>query len=353
MSVYRPVRRILARPASLRLTGSNVNKCISRSNSSSPAAAKYANKLQARLQEEGASSVKELRERLKSAGKEFKEPVSSVSPFLDQQQQSNAKQHSRPSSEAKRKDSSPVKPLSSFLNVQEILKKQNTVEQINALWTLYHASKSGGTGRGYVSATLPLDTYNQMMKRAKQYPMFIVPIPKPDSVGEATESNESPVEFHVLQWNFHEAPPIPSSVSELDSFPHPPPPASTKPNPPIATVIFTPLIQYKLHQSYAPPYMVLTFYTDLVSSRDLVLLRGEITPSSTVSSGSEGSFMLSQQDAQLLAMGLQQFYLPASGSEKAIARSQEAEELLKTFHEKPAEFDWKALMRFTESGLLN
>ncbi|KAJ3008540.1 hypothetical protein NUW54_g3114 [Trametes sanguinea] len=53
-----------------------------------------------------------------------------------------------------------------------------------------------------------------------------------------------------------------------------------------------------------------------------------------------GRFMLSQQDAQLLAIHVQRFYLWNEGSEERAA-------LMKAFHETPADFKWEELLKHT------
>ena len=52
-------------------------------------------------------------------------------------------------------------------------------------------------------------------------------------------------------------------------------------------------------------------------------------------------FMLSQQDAQLLAVHLQRFYLWNEDSDARAA-------LLRAFHETPAEFQWEELLKHTD-----
>jgi ATP synthase F1 complex assembly factor 1 len=114
-------------------------------------------------------------------------------------------------------------------------------------------------------------------------------------------------------------------------------------NPPVSTVLFTPLQEYKLRQNFATPYLILTNYTDLVSTHGVVLLRGEITPSAASADSTDPptGFMLSQQDAQLLAMQLQQFYLWGG-------TNREREELLRLFHEKPEDFNWEHLLKHAD-----
>ncbi|KAI6136966.1 ATP11 protein-domain-containing protein [Pisolithus sp. B1] len=249
-----------------------------------------------------------------------------------------------------RKDSSPIKPLSSILNVAKLLATPHTSSQISALWTAYHASRSGGTGRGYICASLPLEAYNRMTNVAKRYPSFVLPVPrqhKPETspLGDMPEPAH---EFFYLQWDFYSTPSQPSAT-DPDPFQLVPLAPNCTALPPVSTILFTPLQEYKHRGSFATPYLVLTFHTDLSYSHDVVLLRGEITPSAAVTDAKPGRdivdrYLLSQVDAQLLAMGLQEYYLwdKGKGGEE---RDSTAEELLKQFHERPNDFDWQELLK--------
>ncbi|TFK57548.1 ATP11-domain-containing protein, partial [Heliocybe sulcata] len=241
-----------------------------------------------------------------------------------------------------RKDSSPVKPLSSFLNLTKLFESSHTSEQVSALWTAYHLSRSQGTGRGYICASVPVDMYHRMTEVARKYSSFIIPVSR-----EQEGEGERAYEFYYMQWGFHESPEVPS----LDPFA-----VKQEGNPQISTVLFTPLQEYKLRQAFATPYLVLTHYTDLAKTHGVVLLRGEITPSAAapVPSGAgqeEGKFLLSQADAQALAMLLQRFYLWNAGEGVMKQKAKEREELLKGFHESPAEFEWKDLLKHTHLTL--
>lgn len=98
-----------------------------------------------------------------------------------------------------------------------------------------------------------------------------------------------------------------------------------------------------MRQSFATPYLVLTFYMDLAGSHGTVLMRGEITPASAGAvAGTEERHMLTQEDAQYLAMELQKFYLWNMDKEG------EGERLLKVFHEKPEDFKWEELLKHAE-----
>ncbi|KAJ7139688.1 ATP11 protein-domain-containing protein [Mycena epipterygia] len=243
-----------------------------------------------------------------------------------------------------RKDSSPVKPLSSILNIPRILASPHTAEQISALWTVYHASRSNGTGRGYLCASIPLDLYTKMANTAGKYPIFVVPVRRekdrtaPPVEGEIDAAHE----FYFLQWAFHDAPPIPSANDDL--FAPPPPKApQSQTNPQTSTIMFTPLQEYKMRGSFATPYLVLTIYTDLAQTHGVVLLRGEITPSAaTGSAGVDGRYLLQQEDAHRLSMSVQNFYLWEAGlGEEYLER----EKLVKAFHEAPEKFEWEELLK--------
>ena len=174
-----------------------------------------------------------------------------------------------------------------------------------------------------------------------KYPTFVVPVPrvKNDLVDGETDRA---YEFYFLQWDFHEVPPTPSAIEDPFSPPLPPP-EDTPANPPTSTILFTPLQEYKMRQSFATPYLVLTFYTDLAGSHGTVLMRGEITPASAgAAAGTEERHMLTQEDAQYLAMELQKFYLWNMDKEG------EGERLLKVFHEKPEDFKWEELLKHAE-----
>jgi ATP synthase mitochondrial F1 complex assembly factor 1 len=229
--------------------------------------------------------------------------------------------------------------LSGILNTERLLSKPHTAEQVSALWTAFHASRSGGTGRGFICASVPRETYHSILGVAQRYPKFVLPIPRTTNLEVNDDDSKKAYEFYVLQWDFYDAPPPPTSFS--DPF-TPPPKLDESANPRVATAIFTPLLEFKLRQTFATPYLVLTFYPELASSHGLVLLRGEITPSAAKESAT-GDYLLSQQDAQLLAHGVQRFYLWSSNDER--------KQLLQDFHERPGEFRWEDLLKHSDFGV--
>ncbi|KIK70422.1 hypothetical protein GYMLUDRAFT_65654 [Collybiopsis luxurians FD-317 M1] len=315
---------------------------------------KYAEKLRSRAEEQGLS-VSQLKDNAKEALQEERRRLSEANAQVVRSQKTaeeNAAAAAGTGSKAQmkaedipRRDSSPVKPLGSILNLPKIASVNPT--QVSALWTAYHASKSDGTGRGYLCASIPLESYEKMAAVGSKYPSFILPVPRPNAQVEqgGSESADIPYEFYFMQWGFHDPPPIPS-VAEPDPFV---PPTHTSQasdgstNPPTSTILFTPLQEFKLRNSYATPYLVLTHYTDLAKTHGIVLLRGEITPGS----GNDGRYLLSQEDAQILTMGVQKFYLWSDNKDSTPKNESTGESILRKFHEKPSEFDWQEMLKYS------
>lgn len=206
---------------------------------------------------------------------------------------------------------------------------------------VYHTAKSQSpTSKRYLSATIPTATYERLISKVTAYPCFILPLPRPDALEEsapdATETistQSTPHEFYFMQWCMHGSPPTPSPDGLPPLFNQPSSSSQNRPNPPCTTVLFTSLQEYKLRQDYATPHLILTHYTEFAQSHGLVLFRGELTPSP-----SGQSPVLSPDNAQRLALLLQQFYLPPrENDEHGAARAK----LLQRFHEEPEAFRWE------------
>lgn len=135
-----------------------------------------------------------------------------------------------------------------------------------------------------MSAAIPVETYTRLHANTREYPLFIVPLPR-DGQG---------VEFYFLQNQGHQT-------------------------------FFTSLIEYRTHGSNSRPHLVLTHYTDLVDRTGLVLMRGEVAD----------KVPLKTEEAAILVHGLQKFY---------VTGGPEALEQLKNFKERPTEFDYRKVM---------
>ncbi|KAH9836578.1 ATP11-domain-containing protein [Rhodofomes roseus] len=331
------VRRPLQR-CNVRRTSPLLRQLSSEATRSADYGTKYAEKLQKRAEEQGKTVdalLLELREQEKEKRKQKL--------ALEAQQQgskpagaagtSPSVASSSTSPSPGRRDSSPIKPLDSIIRLDRLWKGPVNSEAISHLWNAYHSSRSGGTGRGFVSASIPVAAYNRMLDVATKYPKFVVPLRRPKPETEEPTEDKSAYELYFMEWGFHGSPPEPSA--KLDPFAPPKPSA----NPQTSTVLFTPLQEYKLRQTFATPYLVITQYTDLAQSHGVVLMRGEITPSSTgaPAGASDGRYMLSQEDAHMLSVVIQKFYLwPSNENERT--------KLLRAFHETPAEFEWEKLL---------
>lgn len=210
---------------------------------------------------------------------------------------------------------SPVKPLSSFLNIEKI--QAESPEAVAKLWTAYH------TMRDKLSAAVPAPTYQSMVETGRRYPQFVLPLPKTETTSEGKE--ETAFEMFFMQWALL---PHPSGVP--------------KTTPPPSAVLFTSLAEYKLRQEYAQPALVLTSYTDLIDSKDLVLMRGDITEGQGTDT-EPGKPVISQKEAQLLALCMQRFY-NIDWTSESDAEVERLKVLLRTFHEQPESFKLEQLL---------
>ncbi|KAF7340051.1 hypothetical protein MVEN_01923100 [Mycena venus] len=279
---------------------------------------KYSEKLR-KIAEQRGLSVSELKAKIKLEQEELKRQQRDPTPTRSQTEQED-------SVEAGRKDSSPVKPLSSILNIPRILAGTHTAEQIEALWTVYHASRSNGTGRGYVCACIPLDLYTKMASTAAKYPMFVVPIRRdkdpasPPAEGEADAAHE----FYFLQWAFHDAPP--DSLAERRRFIRPASRCEA------SSVVGCQPTNIHGHVHASAGIQNAGVLRDAIPG-------GEITPSAAAdSAGVDGRYLLQQEDAHRLSMSVRHFYL--SDGEESLDRGS----LVKAFHETPNEFEWEKLL---------
>ncbi|KWU44469.1 ATP11-domain-containing protein, partial [Rhodotorula sp. JG-1b] len=182
-----------------------------------------------------------------------------------------------------------------------------TTQALSQLWTAYHQSK------GFLSAAVPLETYLRMLNSARKYPLFVLPLARVAELPEGQEA-ESATEMHLLEWSLL------------------PQPSATEPVPPPSTVLFTPLAEYKARQEFSQPYLILTHYTDLAASHNVVLMRGEIS----------ANVALNSTDAQMLAIRMQMFY---NDTGKGGDLERQRRELLRSFHETPEQFDVDALIK--------
>ncbi|CAE6534074.1 unnamed protein product [Rhizoctonia solani] len=306
---------------------------------------KYGEKLKQRAQETGAKDVYELRERVQREleAEKARQKAEDVTLKSNQSVNNTPRGNSPPASAVKaRKDSSPIKPLDTIINLSKLLSSSPplTPAQLGALWGAYHARKEG-----VLCAVVPLDIYGQLLDRARQYGQFVVPLPRGGKLAEDGKEAEGGTEMFFIEWAVHHSPTLPNpNVDELGLpiFQPTESPTLKGSNPPIMTLLFTPLQEYKHRQSFAAPHLALTLYTDLAATHGVVLLRGDITPAQS----GDGRWLLGQEEAQALVVAMQKFYLPGTGG-----GVKEREELLKCFHERPEEFKWERLLELSDIGI--
>ncbi|KAI7860647.1 ATP11 protein-domain-containing protein [Circinella umbellata] len=246
--------------------------------------AKYAEKLRKAAQEKGLS-VDELKTKIKDNVKKAAKEVEATTAPKVPKAPVKPKPTTRASPEAVAAKSnmpydSSAPTLDKIVKL-ELLEKED-VETIQKIWTQYHADKD------CITAIIPKEQYDVIFKRSKEYPLFVVPMPR-----------ESGVEFFFMQFNFHQC--------------H-----------------FTSLLEYKAKGTEARPYLTVTHFPELQDSKGIVLMKGEI---------SDNPRMIDTQNAQFLAFALQQFY--ATGGESKF-------KLVEKFHKEPQNFDYQELMNEIE-----
>ncbi|KAG0142321.1 hypothetical protein CROQUDRAFT_135657 [Cronartium quercuum f. sp. fusiforme G11] len=299
---------------------------------------KYSNKLQQILNQKGLKNIEEFKLLKKEEFEiERKKEKKLYEELLSRVQTNKSKTNEKPRiNHSNRNYKSPIRPLNDILDLSKVTNQ--TPDTIKKLWVAYHLKPSKLPRLG---ATIPLEIYNNMINNAKKYPSFVVPIPTFNNPPESksTESNKIPMEMHFLQWSFINPTPedtLPDSLNPITT--------TCKNNPPATTVLFTPLAEYQLRQEFSQPSLILTHYTELSNSHQIVLMRGDITPS-TLDGISSGRISLS--DAQLLILRLQQIFYwndnhDLNNNIKNLQQSRQ--NLLKCFHENPNKFNINELL---------
>ncbi|XP_011193221.1 ATP synthase mitochondrial F1 complex assembly factor 1 [Zeugodacus cucurbitae] len=172
----------------------------------------------------------------------------------------------------------PYKKLTDIMKLELI--EDKTADEISSIWYEYHKTKD------VLAATLTVNQFDTLMERAKQYPIFLLPLPRSEGF-----------EFIMLQFAAN-------------------------------AVHFTPLLAYQVHAENAPECLTIVHYTE-TKDKGVVLMRGEYD-----------SKVLTGQEAQCLANELQMFYCKSEESKL---------KLLETFNRKPNEFKHMDLIKEVEN----
>ncbi|KAI8815578.1 ATP11 protein-domain-containing protein [Fimicolochytrium jonesii] len=235
---------------------------------------KYAEKLKRVAESEGAATVDELLQKRKSP------PTPPPSPS----QPPTKKSKPTTAAPAKRKGDLPphVKTLDQIVNIEKLAQEDGKV--IGDIWNKFHAA------RKCLSGSMTGGFYEKLMKRGREFPLFILPLPRNQGY-----------EFFMLQFSGHQ-------------------------------VFFTPLLEYKTHRENARPHLILTHYTDLSPTKDVVLMVGEL--------GDPDRTVLTLPEAQNLVYQMQMYY---------VTGGEEVRGLVERFHREPEGFDYQRLIAALES----
>ncbi|KAG9070915.1 hypothetical protein KI688_008458 [Linnemannia hyalina] len=253
---------------------------------------KYADKLQQRAKEEGVKSIEELKAKVLPTTQTAFKKVQPLETDNKESLSSSAQKQKQPVADARAtsaasSSSAGGAPGSGNPSLDKIMKldlvKDLDAEAISKIWIQKHMDQDDS-----ISAVVPAETYKKMLKRSKDYPLFILPLSHGDGV-----------EFYLMQFAFHQ-------------------------------VIFTSLLEYKTHGENARPFLTLTHYPELIDDKQIVLMHGVVSTSPRV---------LTLDHAQILTFGLQQYY---------VGDQPEKLQLLEDFHRQPEKFSHERLIELTE-----
>ncbi|EDW28045.1 GL27290 [Drosophila persimilis] len=257
------LKRSIAMSRSLRSTEEAVEKL----KESNPYYWKYAEKI-AKIQQTSAEEFLDRVERV-------------VNPIKDGQIQARTySELLNPKEELAKQEAAelPHKKLSDIMKLELLADK--SAEELSQIWIEYHKTKD------VLAATLTKAQYETLMGRAKEHPIFLLPLPRSEGF-----------EFFLLQFAAN-------------------------------TVHFTPLLAYQVHHENAPECLTVVHYTE-VQDKGVVLMRGEYDTK-----------VLTAQEAQCLANELQMFYYKTDESKM---------KLLETFTKRPDEFKHTDLIKEVEN----
>lgn len=189
------------------------------------------------------------------------------------------KQPQKPTSVMKENDNSVEKRkehsrFSQQKDLNQILKMEiledKSAEEIELIWKQYHQSKDG------IYAVLPKEAYVDMSTKLQAYPIFLFPLPRAEG-------------YEFIMHQFMEN-----------------------------SCYFTSLINYQAYKENAPVSLTITYFTELMDGKGIVLMRGEYDDKA-----------LNIQEAQCLANQLQLYYA---------SKDAKKEKLLWTFNKEPESF---------------
>lgn len=247
-------------------------------------AEKYREKLDRKAKEEGHGNIDSLKaaysDKIKEQRTKHKISVPGLDALLaDEEAPARTPAHVSPTSETlpsgppgasadpnppKQPVSKPASAKSGIKSLSEILDlpkaRELPLKELSAVWRLRHASNPKS-----LCAVVDASTYQSLEATARQYPNFVLPVPR-EGAG---------AEIHYLQWVFDRE----SQTS---------------------TALFTQLAEYKARGEWAQPHTSITHYydADVAGKQGVVLMAGNVMDG-------RGATV---QDAQWLVLLMQRFY---------------------------------------------
>ncbi|XP_030573890.1 ATP synthase mitochondrial F1 complex assembly factor 1 [Drosophila novamexicana] len=247
-------------------SSSRAKEVIEQLKETNPYYFKYADKI-AKMQQTSAEEFLDRIERVMNPIVDGKSQARSYSELLNPKEKLAAEQAELPH-----------KKLTDIMKMELIADKN--AEEISQIWIEYHKTKD------VLAATLTKAQYETLMGRAKEHPIFLLPLPRSEGF-----------EFILMQFAAN-------------------------------SVHFTPLLAYQVHHENAPECLTLVHYTEM-QDKGIILMRGEYDTK-----------VLTAQEAQCLANELQMFYYKTDENKL---------KLLGTFTKRPDEFKHMDLIKEVEN----
>ncbi|EDW67871.2 ATP synthase mitochondrial F1 complex assembly factor 1 [Drosophila virilis] len=247
-------------------SSSRAKEVIEQLKETNPYYFKYADKI-AKMQQTSAEEFLDRIERVMNPIVDGKSQARSYSELLHPKEKLAAEQAELPH-----------KKLTDIMKMELIADKN--AEEISQIWIEYHKTKD------VLAATLTKAQYETLIGRAKEHPIFLLPLPRSEGF-----------EFILMQFAAN-------------------------------SVHFTPLLAYQVHHENAPECLTLVHYTEM-QDKGIILMRGEYDTK-----------VLTAQEAQCLANELQMFYYKTDENKL---------KLLETFTKRPDEFKHMDLIKEVEN----
>ena len=285
----------------------------------------YREKLLKKAKEYGFDSIEQLKDHLSDQINKQKMEFNKIDPLkeLDRFKQSNPldtrttgkireqfkKNVNNHSGSESNNGNAPFKTLDSYMDLNKL--KSLTSQQIEYLWRAKWSMRENS-----LVAVIPSNVFKKFHSFTKENPIFVLPIPrKLNSCNSNTKDNiikndSKGMELHYIQWNF----------PDLNT----------------SHCILTSLAEYKLHNQFARPHIILEFHSELNETKGIVLMNGQV----------EKDCNVTLQNAHYLLLNIQRFY-GAMGIESKI--SQERLNLVKQFNKGSKSFNVDKLIELSQS----